>query len=364
MVANDLEANGNEIERLLNKAVKDLYRQFEGGVVFANVNSQQFETVVFETLSQLATGTSFEGKVEIRGGQKFPDIVVKMPGENSYYGIEVKTTKKESGWKTTGNSVLESSRVDNVEVIYLFFGRMTKKAEFKWRQYEDCLYRVAVTHSPRYLIDMELARGQTIFDRMETDYNQVRTSENPIQPIVEYHRRHLKPGQDLWWVDSQDDDAETDLILRSWNSLTLNERNNLIGKGMVLFPEVFGPSSQTKYMRYGTWLFSRHGVVDASIRDRFTSGGTVTLSVRGKDYPGTPKAIGNLKKRLKLIIDSIPTIQTQDYVYYWGQRPGNNRFSKWIDKVIEVAKDTVPFDLRRMILEEEERLKLAHAKKR
>ncbi|WP_212744209.1 hypothetical protein [Maribacter sp. ACAM166] len=59
-------------------------------------------------MTDLAVGSEFENSIELIGGQKFPDIVAKK-----FYGIEVKTTTQ-NHWKTTGNSVLESTRVDDV----------------------------------------------------------------------------------------------------------------------------------------------------------------------------------------------------------------------------------------------------------
>jgi hypothetical protein len=49
---------------------------------------------------------------------------------------------------------LETTRVEDVDRIYMMFGKLNKPVEVRFRPYECCLYEVAVTHSPRYLIDM------------------------------------------------------------------------------------------------------------------------------------------------------------------------------------------------------------------
>lgn len=93
-------------------------------------------------MSELAQGTSFEGTIVEWDGRRFPDIVA-----NKFYGIEVKTTTK-NHWKTTGNSVLESTRIEDVERIFMLFGKLGKPIEFRGRAYEECLSEVVVTHSP------------------------------------------------------------------------------------------------------------------------------------------------------------------------------------------------------------------------
>ena len=82
-------------------------------------------------MSELAVGTPFEDSIELIGGQKFPDIIAKK-----FYGIEVKTTTQ-NHWKTTGNSVLESTRVDNVERIFMLFAKLASPIEFRCRPYEE-----------------------------------------------------------------------------------------------------------------------------------------------------------------------------------------------------------------------------------
>lgn len=113
-------------------------------------------------------GQHFENTIELIGGQKFPDIVA-----NKYYGIEVKTTTQ-NHWKTTGNSVLEGTRVDDVERIYMLFAKLASPIEFRCRPYEEVLSEVVVTHSPRYLIDMNLKVGNTIFDKIKMPYDTLR----------------------------------------------------------------------------------------------------------------------------------------------------------------------------------------------
>ena len=72
-------------------------------------------------------------------GASFPDIVAKK-----YYGVEVKSTIKNQ-WKSIGSSILESTRDQNVERIYLTFGKLGKPVAFRSRPYEQFLSGISVT---------------------------------------------------------------------------------------------------------------------------------------------------------------------------------------------------------------------------
>ena len=58
---------------------------------------------------------------------------------------------------------------------------------FRCRPYQEVLSDIAVTLSPRYLINMELQDGETIFDKMNTTYDKFRTTENNIAKVWEYY---------------------------------------------------------------------------------------------------------------------------------------------------------------------------------
>lgn len=163
---------------------------------FINRSATEFERDIFCALCEAAKGTDFDKSIQLISGHKFPDIIVK-----EFYGVEIKTTKQ-NHWKSTGNSVLESTRIDNVERIYIFFAKLNEPVKFKYRLYQDCLYDIAVTHSPRYLIDMELPKGKTIFDKIGLSYDMLRLQDNPIKSIMEYYRSIAKPGEEPWWMDS------------------------------------------------------------------------------------------------------------------------------------------------------------------
>jgi len=98
---------------------------------FISRAGNKLENVVYDKMEYLAKGTQFEGTIQLVSGQRFPDIVA-----NRFYGVEVKSTTQ-NHWKTTGNSVLESTRVKDVDRIYMFFGKLAKPVEFKYRPYED-----------------------------------------------------------------------------------------------------------------------------------------------------------------------------------------------------------------------------------
>src|SRR5699024_13488 len=102
-----------------------------------------------------------------------------------------------------GSSIVESTRVDDIEKIYLLFGKLSNPIEFKAKAYEDCLSDIVVTHSPRYKINMELDDGETIFDKLEVGYDELRNRENSIGIVKDYYRRYRKEGEILWWIDSE-----------------------------------------------------------------------------------------------------------------------------------------------------------------
>jgi hypothetical protein len=249
-------------------------------------------------MTDLAVGTVFENSIELIGGQKFPDIVAKK-----YYGIEVKTTTQ-NHWKTTGNSVLEGTRVDSVERIFMLFAKLASPIEFRCRPYEEVLSEVVVTHSPRYLIDMNLEKGKTIFDKIQTSYDNLRKNENPIRPIVDYYKSKLKPGEELWWMDAENNSKPSNIVIRIWNNLSLKEKQDLKNRAMVYFPELFGNRSD-KFGRLAIWFVTREAVICPNVRDLFTAGGKRDYTVGNKIYPKVPRIFLNLFVNVPNIVETI-----------------------------------------------------------
>ena len=88
-----------------------------------------------------------------------------------------------------GNSVLESTRIPEIETIYIFFAQLLQNPHLKFRKYQECLSEVQITHSPRYMIDMELPQGESIFEKIGMDYDSVRLAERPISLFIDYYKR-------------------------------------------------------------------------------------------------------------------------------------------------------------------------------
>lgn len=278
---------------------------------FFKRTATDFENDVFDSLCEAAKGTDFDKTIYLISGYKFPDIII-----NKFYGVEVKTTKQ-NYWKSTGNSVLESTRFDNVERIYIFFAKLTDPLGFKYRLYQECLYDIAVTHSPRYLIDMELKNGESIFDKIGLSYDELRTKENPIKPIVSYYRSISKCGEEPWWMDNGE---TTEILIKPtvslWSNLSTDEQIKLRIEAMARFPKIFGQSS-SKYQNIASWLAARHGIVDSSLRDRFSAGGKVDLNVGGIIYKSFPRVFLHLKNNTLEIIEAVKKLTPEEAKHYW-----------------------------------------------
>jgi len=260
---NKHEVSEADFTLLLENSRKKLLDFFQTN---PNVNFSKFEGLVCEAMQDVATGTEFEGTIQQTGTYAFPDIVA-----NKFYGVEVKHTTK-NHWTSTGNSILETNRVDGVERIFMFFGKFGGDVDIKFRPYQECLYAVSVTHSPRYRIDMNLGNDLSIFSKMNTDYDTLRKSENPIKEIKDYYRSQLKDGEEMWWIDADADDREVSPIIKPFRSLERDVQNQFFLEALVLFPEMFG-NSNAKFERAAAYLVSEYNAVNASLRDLFTAGG-------------------------------------------------------------------------------------------
>lgn len=226
-------------------------------------------------------------EVKLVSGQRFPDIIA-----DKYYGIEVKSTKADH-WTSTGSSIVESTRDINVEDIYMLFGKMGGTyPKFKCRPYEDVLYDIAVTHSPRYLIDMELKKNETIFAKMGTDYNTFRKSQDNIDQVRSYYRKKALKANKLempWWITSENAETGKSFNVQLWNTLELEEKKRLQAMCMILFPEALNPGRDyAKYNQTSLWLCSYNQVVMPNIRDLYSAGGKIK-TVNGRKL-ATPVA--------------------------------------------------------------------------
>ena len=309
---------------------------------FAGRNGLALETDVYEALVACAYGTPFEGTIELISGASFPDIIAK-----GVYGVEVKSTK-DNKWKSIGSSILESTRNQNVNRIYLTFGKLGRPIQFLSRPYEECLSGISVTHYPRYQIDMELGIGETIFDKMHIPYDELRVMDNPVKPVAEYYKSTLSEGESLWWApDAKIEETSSPMTIKVWSSLTKEQKINCQIKAYTLFPELI----RSKYDRYSMWLVTNCGIVDAHIRDQFSAGGRVSIVTTNNEYKYLPAVYGKIFANHERIAESILCADASELMYYWGvDEIEDDRISQWIRLVALFDNPRTGYDTASKVL--------------
>ncbi len=319
--------------QLLSKSISQLEKESSARAeYYLNRGGVDFEKDVYGFVNDNAKNTVFEGNIELISGQRFPDIVAYV-NKNKAYGLEVKTTKSNK-WKTVGSSIFEGTRVDNIQNIHLLFGKLSNPIEFKCKKYEECLYDVAITHSPRYLIDMNITKQESIFAKIGVEYNELRKLDNPFKPIKRFLRKDLKEGEDIWWVDNDKDIVK--LEIRLWHNLTLDKKEELRILALSHFPILLSNNSK-KYLRLSTWLVSRFGIVNHALRDTFTAGGQI--KIQGVMFPQIFKY---LVSDLNNIITNIDKIQEDDIGYYWEMdMPTANKIDEWKKQCLLHCKNSL-----------------------
>ena len=244
--------------------------------LYRGLSPSRLEEVTRDLLKDVAPRTPFRPEdISLVSGHSFPDIMA-----TDFCGVEVKSTKEDK-WTSIGSSIVESTRNSTVENIYMLFGKLGgNPPEFKLRPYQDCLCEIAVTHSPRYMINMELSKQDTIFAKMGTTYESLRASGNAIEQVRHYYRDKAirEHKQEMpWWITSENVEDSRSFNIRLGNTLCDDEKKDLQTKCMILFPEALNPTpSQTKYHRTTLWLCSYNQVIVPNIRDFYSAGGKIT----------------------------------------------------------------------------------------
>lgn len=323
----DKAANQLEFENLLLKTSEIVKRFLRTTKEPSKISGANFEQIVYDASLEGAKGTSFGGKLRKTNDREFPDIV-----DDEYFGVEVKATKKDD-WVSIGNSVLESSRVLNLEKIYVFFGKLGGEPDVKYRTYEECLKGIAVTHYPRYQIDMLLQDGESIFDKMGTSYQELRSEANPVKGIRSYYRNELQAGEELWWInDNLDDSTAPSPIIKFLSSMSVESRDVVKAEIFVLFPKILS-NDQSKFNEVAAYLVSAHGIITSNLRDHFSAGGQMTINHEGKEIR-IPQIVNEMLRIAPLIIKRLEVETPESLANQWQKKvDGENAIESWEQEI-------------------------------
>lgn len=291
-------------------------------------SGEDFEDFAYDFIGAICdeSGVPDYGKT---GKHSFPDIYIGP------FGVEAKFTIGDS-WITTGNSVTEATRKTGLKKIYVFFGKRGKNgaSDIKFRPYEECVFDIAVTHSPRYKLNIELGKDANIFTKMGMDYEQF-CKDNPVKLVKNYYRKNiLKKGEELWWLD-----ADTAPVIKNFRALDKDSRRNFMIETMVLYPEVFS-RSQIKYGRPALYLLTEYQAQYNSFRDIFTASGQMSITVSGGKTVRVSKILYHLYNNAKAIQRLFQEMDKDELVSSWDVQitKSDDIEEEWLDLVNKYSK--------------------------
>lgn len=330
---------------LLESTKEIILADFKTNGIPPDIDGLRFEKHVYDSMVEASKQTVFENKIKHTGAHAFPDIVA-----NDFYGVEIKMTSSNK-WISTGNSILETTRVDDIGTIYIFFGKLGNTFDIKFRKYSECLSGIGVTHSPRYKINMELPMGESIFDKMGVKYDDFRSSKDQIDDLKSHYRKSLKPGEELWWMDSESDERTVSPIIVPFRTLDKDIQERFFNEALVLFPEIFG-KSKTKYEKLATYLITEYNSVSSHIRDQFSSSGKETIRTTEGEIE-VPQLVYKLFINASKIKEAINFIPIDKLHQYWGIQTDEDSLKVWKKLVSEQIKKPFQSDTGKEISVEE-----------
>jgi hypothetical protein len=266
--------------------------------------------------------------------QSFPDIVVGR------FGAEVKATESDS-WRCIANSVSEGHRNQDVEHIYLIYGKLGGSPEVKWAEYGKSIVHVRTSHVPRF--EVEVGSTRSLFDQIGISYEKFRLlpMADKMPFIREYARERLKTGERLWWLedkDIEDQQHSLPLNIKIYMDLPAVEKRNLRAEAALLSPKVVsGSRTRNKYSDAVSYLMTYRGVLCPQARDLF-SAGSVAGRARGGNY--VQRALIDIQSEIKFAAYNLEDALFKEY---WGEVPDPDaRLKFWLSLADSFAVGWIP----------------------
>ncbi|MDE0307494.1 MAG: hypothetical protein OXI87_21825 [Albidovulum sp.] len=315
-----------EFEERLDRAVRGMNQQANAGMPGYS-NSDEFEKTV---LAQLRVNCLGDADADPAfHDSAFPDILVNG------FGVEVKFTSR-STWHGTGNSIFEGMRDEAASRVYLIYFR-SDISEARWSRYEDCIKGVRISHSPRYMIDMD--GGGSFFRNLNLtleEFKDLSVREKMVF-VKNDVRKRLKEGEKLWWFGDEQDHT-IPVNVRLYRNLPSAIQSALRAEAALMCPEIFlGSRRKNKYDGIAVYLLTQHGVLASNVRDMF-SAGSVAGPERGGDY-----VLRSVKGNMKAIRLAAERLEDALFAEYWGEYCSpEKRMVRWFEKIDAIRPDDPP----------------------
>lgn len=305
---------------------------------YKKMSGNDIELFAYHSMVEVAPSVSFPTeKIDLVSGHIFPDILL----HETKYGVEIKSTQKDA-WTSTGSSIIESTRNTDTERVYLLFGKLGGIPEFRCKPYQQCLSNIAVTHSPRYLIDMNLKEKDNIFSKMQTDYEDFRTlgEAEKISYVREYYIKKARAENKYempWWMGES-----TNINLSFYNDLPTSEKNILQVKACILFKSLYEEDTKNRYRPISLWLCNNYSLLCPNIRDEFSAGGKCTI-INGErltnPYPHIVKELLRCHEQIKYILRNPDEDIIRGIHDFWDFAfDEDNYYNSWLNMVEECFK--------------------------
>ena len=260
-------------EQVIEAAAKSGITEITSGAIQYSDSSKKNEEFCVSLLKKAAVSFGIDPEVVVHhGGHTFPDVSIA----GTKIGIELKGSR--SGHAFLGNSVIASTMLPGLEKIYVFYWIDDKKI-IGYRDYFECVSGAQVTHSPRFVLDIEADSIECIFgnapDKVGT-ISDVCFGESGInhKKIISWMRdQAIANGRDGWWInESSDADVEVNgtFSIRRYTEISNSKRESLMKTAFLCFPGVLKRGSRM-YDGVLMWCLSTRNVL--LYRDAFSAGG-------------------------------------------------------------------------------------------
>lgn len=322
------------VSSLLSSSLSYMNEKTEGHAkVYNKMKPGEVEQLSYDSMVEVAPSVNFpKDRIELISGHVFPDILL----HETKYGVEIKSTQKDS-WTSTGSSIVESTRDADTERVYMLFAKLGGTPEFRCKPYQQCLSNIAVTHAPRYLIDMNLTEEENIFSLMNANYDEFRQLDesSKISQVRQYYIEKAKAKGKYempWWMG-----GTTNVNLSFYADLDPEEKREIESRAFILFTSLFNISKdrQNKYKTFSLWLCTNYSLLCTNMRDLFTAGGSYKF-INGErletPYPHIVGDLLNLLPRIKKLLNDSDYQLMKSIEEFWDfEYDKKNLYSSWLD---------------------------------